>query len=96
MLEGTQLDNARFNKNVKQNDLAHLDRNLDALIQELATRCQKIFLRGAIAATRSADVKWGQDPAFRAKTTFSAELMNPLVVRERIIKPDDRVSAMLF
>ncbi|KAJ3575641.1 hypothetical protein NP233_g977 [Leucocoprinus birnbaumii] len=37
-------------------DLSHLDRNLDALVQELALRCQRIFARAAAAASRSAIV----------------------------------------
>ncbi|KXN90007.1 hypothetical protein AN958_05012 [Leucoagaricus sp. SymC.cos] len=37
-------------------DLNHLDRNLDALVQELAICCQRIFARAAAAASRSAVV----------------------------------------
>jgi anaphase-promoting complex subunit 4 len=37
-------------------DLSHLDRNLDALVQEVAIRCQRIFARAAAAASRSAIV----------------------------------------
>ncbi|KAF7784333.1 hypothetical protein Agabi119p4_498 [Agaricus bisporus var. burnettii] len=37
-------------------DLSHLDRNLDSLIQELASRCQLIFARAGAAASRSASV----------------------------------------
>ncbi|KAI0932220.1 hypothetical protein AcW1_000598 [Taiwanofungus camphoratus] len=45
--------------NVKQKDLSHLDRNLDSLIQELAARCQKIFVESANATARSAIVVSG-------------------------------------
>ncbi|KAF5355856.1 hypothetical protein D9756_003780 [Leucocoprinus leucothites] len=42
--------------NGMRKDLSHLDRNLDALVQELAIRCQRIFARAAAAASRSAVV----------------------------------------
>lgn len=40
--------------NGTQKDLSHLDRNLDALVQELATRCRRIFDHAACAVARSA------------------------------------------
>ncbi|CAL1695872.1 unnamed protein product [Somion occarium] len=42
--------------NVKMQDLSRLDRNLDALMQELATHCQKIFSEASKTALRSAVV----------------------------------------
>ncbi len=44
----------RISKNGARKDLNHLDRNLDALVQELAIRCQRIFTRAAAAVSRSA------------------------------------------
>lgn len=43
-------------KDGTRRDLSHLDRNLDSLIQELASRCQLIFARAGAAASRSASV----------------------------------------
>ncbi|KAJ7169881.1 anaphase-promoting complex, cyclosome, subunit 4-domain-containing protein [Mycena filopes] len=37
-----------------QNELNHLDRNLDALVQELASRCQRVFDGAAGATSRAA------------------------------------------
>ncbi|TFK41138.1 anaphase-promoting complex, cyclosome, subunit 4-domain-containing protein [Crucibulum laeve] len=56
--------------NIAHKDLSHLDRNLDALIQELALRCQRVFSRAAGAACRSAiisskDTSILQEPATR-------------------------------
>nr|GAT44205.1 DEAD-domain-containing protein [Mycena chlorophos] len=39
-----------------QLDLNHLDRNLDALLQELAMRCQRVFDRSAGTTTRHATI----------------------------------------
>lgn len=46
----------RISQNGMRKDLSHLDRNLDALVQELAIRCQRIFIHAATAASRSAIV----------------------------------------
>ncbi|KAF7436837.1 hypothetical protein PC9H_003670 [Pleurotus ostreatus] len=45
-----------WRKATSQKDLDHIDRNLDALAQELATRCQRIFAHAAGAVSRSASV----------------------------------------
>lgn len=37
-------------------DLSHLDRNIDALVQDLTKRCQQVFDRAASAAARKAIV----------------------------------------
>ena len=45
-------------QNIPRKDLSHLDRNLDALIEELANRCQRIFFQAAGAASRCAVVSF--------------------------------------
>ncbi|KLO20277.1 hypothetical protein SCHPADRAFT_918366 [Schizopora paradoxa] len=40
----------------RRKDLSHLDRNIDALVQELTIRCQQVFDRAASAAARKAIV----------------------------------------
>ncbi|KAH7883604.1 anaphase-promoting complex, cyclosome, subunit 4-domain-containing protein [Phlebopus sp. FC_14] len=42
--------------NIPPVDFSHLDRNLEALVQELASRCQRVFARASQAAARSAIV----------------------------------------
>lgn len=44
---------------VTQKDLNHLDRNLNVLVQELATRCRQIFDRAAGASSRSSTISSG-------------------------------------
>ncbi|KAG6381189.1 anaphase-promoting complex, cyclosome, subunit 4-domain-containing protein [Boletus reticuloceps] len=39
---------------VRSNDFSDLDKNLDALVQEIASRCQRIFAEASQAAARSA------------------------------------------
>lgn len=46
----------RIFKSGMHKDLSHLDRNLDALVQELAIRCQRIFSRAGAATSRSATI----------------------------------------
>lgn len=38
------------------NDFSHLDKNLDALVQEIASRCKQVFAEVSRAAARSATV----------------------------------------
>ena len=45
-------------QNVPRKDLSHLNRNLDALIEELANRCQRIFYQAAGAPSRCAVVSF--------------------------------------
>ncbi|KDR85006.1 hypothetical protein GALMADRAFT_233556 [Galerina marginata CBS 339.88] len=47
-----------WQKNGPQKDLNNLDRNIEALIQELANRCQQIFHQASGAASRSAIVSF--------------------------------------
>ncbi|CDO71553.1 hypothetical protein BN946_scf184911.g23 [Trametes cinnabarina] len=44
---------------VKRRDLGHIERNIDALLQNLATSCQKIFEEASNAAARSAELVAG-------------------------------------
>ena len=44
------------NQTARANDLSHLDRNLEALIQELTQRCQRVFHEAAGAPSGSAVV----------------------------------------
>ena len=45
-------------QNIPQKDLSHLNRNLDALIEEVANRCQRIFRHAAGAPSRCAIVSF--------------------------------------
>ena len=45
-------------QNIPRKDLRHLNRNLDALIEELANRCQRIFYHAAGAPSRCAVVSF--------------------------------------
>jgi anaphase-promoting complex subunit 4 len=44
---------------VPQKDLNHIDRNLNALVEELATRCRQVFDGAADAFSRSATISSG-------------------------------------
>ncbi|KAF9526443.1 anaphase-promoting complex, cyclosome, subunit 4-domain-containing protein [Crepidotus variabilis] len=59
---------------VTENDLGHLDRNLEALVQELTDRCQQIFGHAAGAASRCVVVSSKPEQAsafpFRERITF--------------------------
>ncbi|KAF8807426.1 hypothetical protein BYT27DRAFT_7099450 [Phlegmacium glaucopus] len=44
--------------NIPRKDLSHLDRNLDALIEELSKRCQRVFRHAAGAPSRCAVVSF--------------------------------------
>ena len=39
---------------MRPRDLSHVERNLDALVGQLATRCQEVFMEACMAAARSA------------------------------------------
>ena len=45
-------------QNIPRKDLSHLDRNLDALIEEIANRCQRVFYQAAGAPSRCAVVSF--------------------------------------
>lgn len=76
-----------WQSNIKQKDLSYLDRNLDSLIQELATRCQRIFVEAAGATGRSAVVVSSSTPAQVHDTTLlrAAESRPSPLIRERTI-----------
>jgi hypothetical protein len=69
-----------------------VERNLDALVQELATRCQRIFTRAAGAATRSAVIKARSGASLTR--ALDARLSDyPLIIRERVVGGGNEVSA---
>ena len=68
-----------------------MDRNIDALIQELTTRCQKIFVRAAGASARSAIVTRG--PGAETLTQGASHQISGYstgaLVRERVLKDSE-------
>ncbi len=66
-------------QNGAQRDLNHLDRNLDALVQELATRCRRIFDHAAHAVSRSSVVS-GRDLVL----TQAADARHSAIIRGSI------------
>lgn len=62
-------------------DLSRLDRNLDALVHELAARCNSIFSGAAQAAARSAIVTHPSSVA----TPASEGVSKAAFVRERLV-----------
>ncbi|KAF8641031.1 hypothetical protein AX17_000676 [Amanita inopinata Kibby_2008] len=69
--------------NGTQRDLNHLDRNLDALVQELATRCRRIFNHAAYATSRSSVVSLGHDPVPLQVENIRQEVNVRFPIRER-------------
>ncbi|KAF8626535.1 hypothetical protein AX15_004838 [Amanita polypyramis BW_CC] len=61
-----------------QRDLSHLDRNLDALVQELATRCRRIFDHAAHTISRSSVIS-----ERNVALTQVADARHPVNIRER-------------
>ncbi|KAL6309999.1 anaphase-promoting complex, cyclosome, subunit 4-domain-containing protein [Sparassis latifolia] len=83
-----------WQSDARQKDLSHLDRNLDSLIQELATRCQRIFGEAANGAARSAVVLSGPTyPPLRVKNTWSSEDPRDLPLRDRTVQSSDQPDA---
>ncbi|KAJ7783806.1 anaphase-promoting complex, cyclosome, subunit 4-domain-containing protein [Mycena maculata] len=74
-----------------QNELNHLDRNLDALVQELALRCQRAFDGAAGATSRAAVVSArAGSTAGQAIQVRPAPQSNPhITIRDRIILSDN-------
>ncbi|KAJ7706158.1 anaphase-promoting complex, cyclosome, subunit 4-domain-containing protein [Mycena rosella] len=70
-----------------QNELNHLDRNLDALVQEIAFRCQRVFEGAAGATSRSALVSVGRHSIASQATPArpTPQSNQPITIRERII-----------
>lgn len=73
---------------MKKVDLDHVDRNIDALVQELATRCRSIFDGAAGAACRSAVATSSQDFAKAVSCRVVAQSAR-LVTRERTTTLDE-------
>ncbi len=59
----------RGRKDVKHRELAHVERNVDALLQNLVTGCQKIFDEASKATARSAVLVAGSVNTVPAATT---------------------------
>ncbi|KAI0051696.1 hypothetical protein FA95DRAFT_1534014 [Auriscalpium vulgare] len=70
-------------------DLSGLDKNLEALVQNLATRCQAIFFRACSATARSS--KWTFDPERQRRMPESA-LDLEFIIRERRAEKVDQAS----
>lgn len=69
-----------------QHELNHLDRNLDALVQEIASRCQRVFEGAAGATSRSALVSVRDSRASQATPARPTPQSNSsITIRERII-----------
>ncbi|KAJ6610891.1 anaphase-promoting complex, cyclosome, subunit 4-domain-containing protein [Mycena sp. CBHHK59/15] len=77
-----------------QNDLSHLDRNLDALVQELASRCQRVFDGAAGATSRSALVSVRRDSIF-SQATHARQSNARTTIRERIILGENEVRRLV-
>ncbi len=67
-------------QHVNQKDLNHIDRNIDALVQELVQQCQRVFARASGATGRSAHII--VDHADRQVKTA---IPNNVMTRERTI-----------
>jgi len=79
-------------------ELSHLDRNLDALVQEIAARCQQVFSTASHAAARSAviSVDGGALPPQADEASAASPGSICLFVRQRVIYKDNEVNSMLF
>lgn len=86
-----------LSQNVKQKDLSHIDRNLDSLVQDLAARCQKIFVEAAGATARSSIVV-SVPPHMRSATgRRSAYSDSVFLIRERTtFLTGQQVGSILF
>lgn len=74
----------RISKNGVRKDLNHLDRNLDALVQELAIRCQRIFARAAAAVSRSAIIST-EHLSIASQPTHGERTSDVWKIRERVL-----------
>lgn len=72
-------------------ELSHLDRNLDALVQEIAARCQQVFSTASHAAARSAviSVDGGALPPQADEASAASPGSICLFVRQRVIYKDN-------
>ncbi|KAJ7487618.1 anaphase-promoting complex, cyclosome, subunit 4-domain-containing protein [Mycena galericulata] len=87
----TAVGQTKWQVTTTQNELNHLDRNLDALVQELASRCQRVFDGAAGATSRSALVSARRGSAASLATQARpAPQSNPhITIRDRIILGDN-------
>ena len=88
-------------QNIKLRDLSHLDRNLDSLVQELATRAHRIFFEAASATARSAVLrsKVNVNPDYFAENTTllrAVESNSSALIRERTVLEPGQVKAETF
>ncbi|KAI0078893.1 hypothetical protein K474DRAFT_1659827 [Panus rudis PR-1116 ss-1] len=85
-------DNITWPPKLRQQDHNHLDRNLPSLMQELATRCHRIFVEASKAASRSAatisTVTPVSSPGAQAGNLADA----PVIVRERTVPDPSEVN----
>lgn len=80
-----------WQSNIKQKDLSHIDRNIDALVQELTARCQRVFVRAAGASARSAIVTFGPGPEslMQVASPPVSEYSTGALVRERVLNASE-------
>lgn len=80
-----------WQSSVMRIELSDLDRNLDALVQELATRCQQVFEQASPATARFATVSVGGGGAVltKAKELSPAPENNCLFIHQRVICDDN-------
>ncbi|KDQ63736.1 hypothetical protein JAAARDRAFT_203134 [Jaapia argillacea MUCL 33604] len=90
--QGAVKDHAQmaWQNSIKTRDLSHLDRNLDALVQDLAVRCQRVFVRASSATARSAFVSSGSgySRAPIAESPNGTYFNTPVHARERMVRCD--------
>lgn len=75
-------DRPAVSQHVKQSDLNHIDRNIDALVHELVQQCQRVFSRAAGATGRSASVT--PNPHSMARQAVDASATHDILTRERL------------
>lgn len=86
--------NCLFQK-VPSNDFSDLDKNLHALVQEIASRCQRIFAEASQAAARSATVSV-DGGAIPPQTSSVLTEGACHFVRQRVVSNQNEVNSMLF
>lgn len=69
-------------------DLSNVNKNIDAIVEDLAKKCQKIFFRGSGASSRSAIVSFDSLPRSEISPEqgrYSPEGWPPFPFRERTV-----------
>ncbi|KAF8872130.1 anaphase-promoting complex, cyclosome, subunit 4-domain-containing protein [Gymnopilus junonius] len=74
-----------WQKGSTQNNLEKLDRNVDALIHELANRCELVFSQASVASSRSAVVSFHDSPNAERMQEHVLDQTLTLLFRERTI-----------